>query len=420
MARPSPRGTKPGGTGPSGGTGQGGGAGPSGGAGRSAIVAAVSAYSGRVLPELLAHGGATCPLAPWLLAALVAPAATLERRARLESVLGVPTNDAAALASELAGAGPRSLRAALALWRCPDLATDGALGRWELGLPGATGRGPIPSQAEADDWTRLNTSGLIRRFPAAVGPSTLAVLAAAIAARAHWDRPLERAWPGPNAWNLENMLSAEPVGVFDTGAGRLGVARSVATGDGVSVYSFIGAPDVARGTVASAAIAAIADWYAADDPDTRIRDAAVALAGLEPRGHAWTVEPSTSASAIVPAFVEKTDSADILALPGIDDAAATLGELVREALPRPEPIRIGAVMSAVARYDRVGFEAAAVAAMIVAMAAFIQPQPRLHLRFDRPHLAVAVATDERFSGLPLFAAWVDAGVCEPSADRRPR
>jgi hypothetical protein len=385
--------------------------------GRSPLVAAVSAYAGRVLPTLLADGGATSPLAPWLLAALVAPAVSGKRRATLERILGRPADQAADLAGSILDHGPRSLRTALALWRRPDLAANGELGSWERRLPARTGRGPIPTQAGADEWTRLQTAGLINRFPAAVGPLTLAVLAAAIAAKARWDRPLERAWGGENAWKLKNMLSADPVGVFESKAGMIGVARSVSTDDEVAVYSFIAAPNVEREAHVKAALGLLSGWFRAADPERLARRRAVPVAKLEPRGHAWTVEPSDGSSAIVPAFAEKTDSANILALPGIAEAAATLAEMVRDAMPVPQKVEIGAAMSAVARYDRLGFEAAAVAAMMITMSAMMDQQPQLLLRFDRPHLAVAVSTDMRYRGLPMFAAWVDVGVCEPAADR---
>ena len=39
-----------------------------------------------------------------------------------------------------------------------------------------------------------------------------------------------------------------------------------------------------------------------------------------------------------------------------------------------------------------------------------RPHPTVHLKFSRPHLVLAVATELTYGGLPLFAAWVDKGV----------
>ena len=81
--------------------------------------------------------------------------------------------------------------------------------------------------------------------------------------------------------------------------------------------------------------------------------------------------------------------------------------------PSLRPVDISARMSALARYDRLGFEAAAVASIGLAMRGMPQERKVLNLRFARPHLVVAVATDDTYAGLPLFAAWVDRGVREP-------
>jgi hypothetical protein len=73
-----------------------------------------------------------------------------------------------------------------------------------------------------------------------------------------------------------------------------------------------------------------------------------------------------------------------------------------------------------ARYTRVGFEAAAVSAML--MVTGLPPEPRdgvlrvAELRFGHPYAVVAVATQEGYvagdfrtgpwHGLPVFSAWV--------------
>jgi hypothetical protein len=117
---------------------------------------------------------------------------------------------------------------------------------------------------------------------------------------------------------------------------------------------------------------------------------------------------------MVPAFAEESQAVDIVSLPAIREAAAGLGRLVADALPpHLRPVEVEARLSAVARYDRLGFEAAAVASMGVQAGAMPGERRILNLRFGRPHLALAVATDDVYAGLPLFAAWVDAGVREP-------
>jgi hypothetical protein len=79
-------------------------------------------------------------------------------------------------------------------------------------------------------------------------------------------------------------------------------------------------------------------------------------------------------------------------------------------------VRIEARQSAIARYGRVGFEAAAVSAMGVLAGAAMSPK-RVRvatLRFAHPYAVVAVAQPPLadppsfgpWDGLPVFSAWV--------------
>ncbi|PSK63188.1 hypothetical protein B0E53_04887 [Micromonospora sp. MH33] len=90
---------------------------------------------------------------------------------------------------------------------------------------------------------------------------------------------------------------------------------------------------------------------------------------------------------------------------GFDGAARALGALLGLAEPPFE-----AVQSAVARFGRYGFEAAAVTAFGVAAGLPPEGIARLaELRFGHPYAVVAVATDEAggpWHGLPVYSAWV--------------
>jgi hypothetical protein len=78
----------------------------------------------------------------------------------------------------------------------------------------------------------------------------------------------------------------------------------------------------------------------------------------------------------------------------------------------------------VARYDRYGFEAAAISAMAVMSGSAAPSQGVVRtaeLRFAHPYAVVAVAADSTgfptnpWLGLPVFSAWV-ANVDEPDPD----
>jgi hypothetical protein len=105
-------------------------------------------------------------------------------------------------------------------------------------------------------------------------------------------------------------------------------------------------------------------------------------------------------TAVLPAW---SASSEIdLSDPGLGFAA------VAQALAPGDPWQ--ARQAAMARYTRVGFEAAAVTAVAVAMAMRV-PRPGLirtaELRFGHPFAVVAVVTgDGPWQGLPVFSAWV--------------
>ena len=379
----------------------------------SPLVPAVAAYTARVLPELLDLGPATSALAPWMLAALVSPGASGAARTDLERELGLRADDAAREVSTLLERGPVALRSAIALWRSPALATDGELGAWERRVAPAAATGPVPTQPEADAWTDQATLGMIRRFPVPITPDIACLLAAAITTRIRWDEPLRTDAAPSNDWNLARMLYAGPNGVYATDAGLVGVASGGSWADRLAVYSFISEPGVSRADLAGVAMRLVGAWHAGG----RMPDWAWQMppAKLPVEGHAWTTEAGHGdGSAMVPAFAEACDGVDVSTLPAVREAAVEYGRLVTDALPKDlRPASVEARLSAVARYDRLGFEAAAVAAIAARPAAVPAERRVLHLRFTRPHLVIAVATDETYSGLPLFAAWVDAGVREP-------
>lgn len=376
----------------------------------SLLVEAVAAYSRRVLPTLLEGGGATSPLAPWMLAALLAPAASGETVREIEADLGLPAELAAAEAEALLVDGPAALRSAVAFWRRPELASA-ELAHFEVGLPAGAATGPVPSQAVADAWTREATLGLVERFPVSLDPLVAATLAAAIATRVSWREPLAvRPAPG-NAFGLAEMLSATPMGVFESAAGLVAMARNRSREDeAVTVYSFIADPAVSKGDLAVAALELLAGQRGGWALPLR-------LESLPVHGHAWEIAEGSEDTALVPAFEERTEGLGIGSLAGIGPAREAFFRLIAGALPAGvPPDRVEAAMSAVARYDRLGFEAAAVAAVAFRFAALADEpvrRPVIHLHFGRPHLAIAVSRDERYRGLPLFAAWVERGVREP-------
>ncbi|MFI5954710.1 hypothetical protein [Cryptosporangium sp. NPDC051539] len=387
----------------------------------SELPGLIARYAERLHATLGDAHHVASPLGAWLVLAL---AASARPGAGVEEALGCSAADARGHASALLERPHRAVGAAAAVWTRADRRTP-ALQAWEDGLSAAVERGPVPSQEDADAWAADRTHGLIEKFPLAVHPRTLLVLASALATDVNWAEPfaaVPAAELGPTRWPLETVLRSGRTHrarlSTDAEAGDLAVhvARS-GDEDTLTVVSVIGAPDVAPATVLGAA-------HRAAIEEVRGRPAARSLYDLPlGDGHAWTLteEPVRTTSrggreerceAILPAW-EATSRHDLMADPrtGFRDAAEALVPLLP---PEPAGSEAEAVQSALAKYSRTGFAAAAVTALGLRATALIEPRDGVRriatLRFGRPYAVVAVAEQSGgpWSGVPVFSAWVAA------------
>lgn len=365
------------------------------------------------------------PLGAWLLLALAGPAAAGDARAALTEALDADPDDAAAEARALLAAPHPMVAAATALWeRTP----ADELAAWRAALPENTERGPLPDQAALDAWARERTGGLIDRFPVDVAPDTLLVLASALATRVSWADPFDTA-PGTDlgagsAWagRLSRVLRTPPFGhrcwvAATDRAGDVAVhavpARTGDDGAGMLVVSVAAAPEVpAADVLAAAQELASAAALIPDSVPGRLSLFDLPL-GETPL---WTLREKPvntfapdgreeRATAVLPCWSAR--SGHDLTAPGFgfDAAARVLGELLGLAGPG-----FDAAQSAVARFGRYGFEAAAVTAF--GMVAGLPPEGVARvaeLRFGHPYAVVAVTTDPAggpWHALPVYSAWV--------------
>jgi hypothetical protein len=176
--------------------------------------------------------------------------------------------------------------------------------------------------------------------------------------------------------------------------------------DGLAVASVAAQPDVPPETVL--AVAHSIGCQRVAGARVQRRDLADVPLGDWPL---WLVTEENSAggpacTAVLPAW--SAASAHDLTAPELGFGAAKHALL-------PGPLPWEAAQSALARYTRTGFEAAAVTAVAVASAARL---PSIHrvaeLRFGHPYAVVAIATGQAgggadqdgWHGLPVFSAWV--------------
>lgn len=384
-------------------------------------AAAVYAPVARYAERLHAVAGDThhiaSPLGAWLLLALAATASSGPVRDDLTEALGAGVDDAAAVAATLLGASHAAVLSAAATWTRPGIDAEAFSRR----LPATVETGDLPDQAGLDTWARERTLGLIERFPLTLGPDTLLVLATALATRVSWDRPFD-------------LAPASDLGRDSAWAGRLGtvlrtpeghghrqfIAATEQAGDvavhtaeareGLHVTSVIAAPGVPAADVLAAA------YEVAEAGRGVVRRSLFDLPLGE--GPLWTLSErrtETTApdgreercTAVLPAWSAQSDLDLTPAELGFPAAAQGLAELLGL-----RDYGYDARQSAVARYTRIGFEAAAVSAMMVATS-YTPPRDGVvrvaDLRFGHPYAVVAVATDRKggpWHGMPVFSAWV--------------
>ena len=398
------------------------------------VTAAVAGYARR-----LHHAAGEChhvasPLGAWLLLALCGPASGGAARAELAEVLGLDVQHAAAVANGLLSAPHPLVAAAAGVWRRGDVRTE-ALSRWLASLPAAVEAGVLTGQAALDDWARRSTWGLIGRFPVKVTDETLLLLGTALATKISWAQPFD-AVPasalGPHsAWatTLSRVLRTPRHGWGHTQfiaasdqAGDVAVHTAWAR-DGLLVTSLAAAPGVPAAEVLAAAYK-LASAIAVGDP-VATRSLFSLPLGAAPL---WEIaeQPVQTTSpdgreercaAVLPAW--SADSSHDLSGPaglGFGAAAETLA-----ALTGLTSFGYEARQSAVARYSRTGFEAAAVTGTAMA-AGMPMRRPGVlrtaELRFGQPYAVVAVTTDHDhhtgrpvpglrpWRGLPVFSAWI--------------
>jgi hypothetical protein len=192
-------------------------------------------------------------------------------------------------------------------------------------------------------------------------------------------------------------------------AGRVAVHTAMA--DGLEVTSVLPVPGVAPGDVLAAAheiSLALAGHGAVPDP--------VSLFDLPLGEHPlWTItekqapERGEHVEALLPAWHAASEH-DLLAVPELAFGAA--GQSLQRLADLRD--RIVATQSAVARFSRRGFEAAAVTVLAVTVSAPMPPPPGPYrtatVRFGHPYAVVATtrgrAPEDPWHGLPVFAAWI--------------
>jgi hypothetical protein len=387
------------------------------------VYTAIARYAERFHATVSGHHVAS-PLGAWLLLALCAAAGGPDRRDEFEA-LGVDPSEAAAVATGLLSVGHELVLSAAAAWTGADAPATTAP-RLARDLPAAVATGPLPDHRGLDAWATEKTLGLIERFPVTVTRETLLVLATALATKVSWIEPFTTVPAAElrGVWALETALrspSGYPHVSFIARTQRAGVvavhsARAIdeAMTDGLMVTSVIAEPDVPAADVIAAGYEIARSLALRQGLSAKVSLFDLPLGD----GPLWTIteqETRTTApdgreercASILPAWRATSDhdlGRDGLGFPAAARALAAMLGL--------DEYKFQARQAAVAAYSRTGFEAAAVSAMAVAAAGYIEPRVGVlrdaELRFGHPYAVVAVTTqqDGPWDGVPVFSVWV--------------
>jgi hypothetical protein len=420
------------------------------------VAAPVASYAQRLHAAAGDHHHVASPLGAWLLLALCGPATAGEARRRLDGILGCDSGEAAELAAQLLASPHPAVPAAAAAWSRGQMTTGVAAG-WLAALPACVPAGPMPGQADLDEWTKRHTLGLIEEFPGPPDPDLQLLVATVLATRVGWEMPFDLApaaalgplspWAGglsqvlrtPGSYGHSQFIAAtETAGDVAVHIARASGGGPPATGEYTSepvipmtaaeddswvfVTSVAAAPDIPASQVLAAAYEvasgtagrevqrrSLFDLPLGDGPlwsITERRDIVTSASGREER-----------CTAVLPAWSAGN---------WLDLTPSGLGfDIAMPALVPGQPWGVG--QAAVARYTRTGFEAAAVTAMRGGSA---PPEPRegvvrtAGLRFGHPYAVVAVARDlygrGPWNGLPVFSAWVAEPMDAEPQDAEPQ
>ncbi|MEW1906991.1 serpin family protein [Kitasatospora sp. NPDC085895] len=355
----------------------------------------------------------------WPLLAALASGADGAAGKELADALGVPAASAAERARELLDALGRlpGVAAAVGLWTAPALRVSP---EWTAGLPAHLHQpltGP-ETQPQLDAWAARHTNGQIEEFPLRVQPDTILLLASALAVRTDWIRPFKAGvlCPGTGPWadrEFEGLYRRtsllDRVAVVGTPAGPVSELRVLGAG-GIDVHLLVGEENARPGEVLGGGLGILAGRhrrvtgdllpYGEAGPGVRVR----AVRSEVPR-HQLMAEV---ARFTVSAEHDLLADADRFGLGTVSRHEPDgSGHLPGICADPPLEVR-AAAQSATATFGALGFRAAAVTALGVAVGSAPAPPPyrvrRVEFTTDRPFGFLAV---HRTSRLVLAAGWVE-------------
>lgn len=384
------------------------------------LPATIAAYSQRFHASLSGHHIAS-PLGAWLLTALASKGAKngSEEYTTLTQALGMKPEVAFARAKEILSNPREGIASAAAVWIKP-AAINAAYKAWVQEMGDAVSSGEMPTQEEADAWTKEKTLDLISKFPGDVeDPLACLALVTALAVKGGWTSREYDVVENEtlSAWNVKKVLSKTEMPesnawIHEDNDGTYGVHVNDTT-NGLRVFSVIGAEGESQESVLAKAHkialmerpsrSSLFEMEIGQQDFFRVEEETRRLVRGSSKNFYNVALPAWKAD-------NNHDLTQMCAL-----EMGTTGRVLADMLALND-FSCDAQQVATASYSATGFEAAAVTYMRVglrSMPQYIDTKVRVcSIDYNRPYAVVAVVGGNRlkptvWDGLPLFSAWVE-------------
>lgn len=345
------------------------------------------------------------PLGAWMLLAYVAvehpnPSEKLMQR------LGCSTAEAKEILVTLMKDKPAVLATAVNAWVSSENGHFPSVQKW---MKAAEGVGDIkvktPSKDELDAWTQENSLGLIETFPLEIDPDTfVSMFATLLATKIDWETPfevlpdkmMEKAWKQEKFLKEPNSKGAN-ISFYEDETGLYAIHEATNEDVSLSVLSVIAVdPETPEADVMAVARKAASD----DIANVSYQSLDVTTDTLKVEDF-MTSSKNDSFTTLLPAWkTENTYEIGEAPTLAFDDVAQRFNDF---------DMQMNAVQVAVAEYNRTGFEAAALTAMMIGARSCLPKmtmRKAVTLNFNHPYAVIAVVREGTWKNLPVFDGWV--------------
>lgn len=345
------------------------------------------------------------PLGSWLLLASVAGnldfSSNLELKLRTEACLQMTVEEAMEASHEILEHYP-ALNYVAQAWSNPNLTSFPSVQKWVESNTRIPYENSIPSQKEVDEWASSNTNGLIKEFPSQMDEDTMLVIANIIYSKLTWQTRFNTiSTPDSmSLWNVETVLKTATTDLVDFYKNENGqiFAAFIVEASGKHRESVV-----------------LVTCLSHDMEPSKLLEIAHDLNSLEP------VKPSDecvlqaandmfkvkevkrgTSPTLVEVAVPAWDSSSKFDL--MSNSGSGYSELVQAFNEGAEQrLSAEAKQVAVAKFDKEGFEAAALTALVMARSAapVFTTQTVYELNFAKPFVFISYADT-----LPVFSGHI--------------